>query len=127
MNVLDATTVGIAQAFAIIPGVSRSGSTIGAGLFRNLDRDSATRFSFLLSTPIIAGATLLEGSHLLRTGIPTNMQTPFAVGITVSAVSGYIAICGLVRYLRARSLMLFVVYRLLLGSALIVAAVTGTI
>lgn len=127
MNVLDATTVGIAQAFAIIPGVSRSGSTIGAGLFRNLDRDSATRFSFLLSTPIIAGATLLEGSHLLRTGIPTNMQTPFAVGITVSAVSGYIAICRLVRYLRARSLMLFVVYRLLLGSALIVAAVTGTI
>jgi undecaprenyl-diphosphatase len=127
IRVSDALSVGIAQAFAIVPGVSRSGSTIGTGLLRGMHRDSATRFSFLLSTPIIAGATLLEGSHLLRAGIPSEMRLPFALGILVSAVSGYVAIWALIRYLQSRSLMVFVVYRIVLGIILIVTAVTPTI
>jgi hypothetical protein len=73
----DSLIVGVAQAFALIPGVSRSGSTITAGLFRNMTRDAAVRFSFLLSTPIIAGAALLKAHELRKEGLPAGMHAPF--------------------------------------------------
>jgi undecaprenyl-diphosphatase len=111
----DALTVGIAQATAIMPGVSRSGSTIAAGLFRGLTRDAAARFSFLLATPIIAGACLLNALHLRHTGIPADMKQAFIVGTLVSAVVGYITIAAFIRYLRTNSLKIFIVYRIIFG------------
>ncbi|HTD25216.1 MAG TPA: undecaprenyl-diphosphatase UppP [Terriglobales bacterium] len=114
-GVADALTVGIAQAAAIVPGVSRSGSTIAAGLFRGMTRDAAARFSFLLATPIIAGACVLNAIHLRHTGIPADMKQAFIVGTAVSAVVGYITIAGFIRYLRTRTLKIFIVYRIIFG------------
>ena len=115
INFGDAITVGILQAFAVVPGVSRSGITISGGLFRNFTREAAARFSFLLSTPIIAGAALLKFHHVMKAGLPSGMATPFVVGIVVSAVVGYATIAWFVRYLTAKTLTVFVVYRILFG------------
>ena len=121
----DSLVIGIAQAFAIIPGVSRSGSTMAAGLFRNLRREAAARFSFLLSTPVIAGAAVLEGHKLLKNGIPAGMQMPFIVGIIVSAGVGFAAIYALMRYLRTHSFTIFVVYRVIFGIMILALAYFG--
>src|SRR5207244_13045299 len=88
----DAITVGIAQAFAIVPGVSRSGVTITAGLFRNLKRDTAARFSFYLSTPIIAGAVAKKTLDIIKEGATIDQLTAFVVGILSAAIVGYLAI-----------------------------------
>lgn len=121
----DALMIGIAQAFAVIPGVSRSGSTISTGLLLDMKRDAAARFSFLLSTPIIAGAALVEGRALVRSGLPPEMRAPFALGALVSAIVGYIAIWALIRFLRTRSLMVFVIYRIAVGAAMLAMASRG--
>jgi undecaprenyl-diphosphatase len=118
----DALIVGCAQAFALFPGVSRSGSTITAGLFRNMTREAAVRFSFLLSTPLIAGAALLKAHELHKEGIPPGMHTPLLVGIVISAIVGYGAIAWLVRYLQSNSLKVFIVYRIVLGVVVIALA-----
>jgi undecaprenyl-diphosphatase len=111
----DALVVGCAQATALIPGVSRSGSTITAGLFRDMTREAAVRFSFLLSTPIIAGAALLKAHELRKEGLPAGMHAPFLVGVLVSAIVGYITIAWLIRYLQSNSLKVFIVYRIVVG------------
>jgi undecaprenyl-diphosphatase len=111
----DAMIIGVAQAAALVPGVSRSGSTISAALFRGLSRDAAARFSFLLSTPIIAGASLVKAREVWQEGLAPDMRMPFLVGTVVSAIVGYAAIAGLVRYLRTRDLKIFIVYRVLFG------------
>jgi undecaprenyl-diphosphatase len=118
----DALIVGIAQAAALMPGVSRSGSTITAGLFRNMTREAAVRFSFLLSTPIIAGAALLKAHELRKEGLPAGMHAPFLVGIIVSAVVGYATIAWLMRYLQSHSLRAFIIYRIVLGVVVIALA-----
>jgi undecaprenyl-diphosphatase len=118
----DSLLIGIAQAFALIPGVSRSGSTITAGLFRNLTRDAAVRFSFLLSTPLIAGAALLKAHELHKEGLPHDMQMPVLVGILISAFVGYAAIAWLIRYLQSNSLKPFIVYRIVAGVVVIALA-----
>ena len=115
ISFIDALVVGCAQATALIPGVSRSGSTITAGLFRNMTREAAVRFSFLLSTPIIAGAALLKAHELRKEGLPAGMHTPFLVGVLVSAIVGYITIAWLIRYLQSNSLKVFIVYRIVVG------------
>jgi undecaprenyl-diphosphatase len=115
VSLVDAVIIGCAQATALIPGVSRSGSTITAGLFRNMTREAAVRFSFLLSTPIIAGAVLLKAHELHKEGLPAAMHAPFIVGVIVSAIVGYGAIAWLIRYLQANSLRIFVVYRIIAG------------
>jgi undecaprenyl-diphosphatase len=115
LSLTDAVIVGCAQAFALIPGVSRSGSTITAGLFRNMTREAAVRFSFLLSTPLIAGAALLKAHELRKEGLPSEMHMPFLVGVLISAVVGYIAIAWLIRYLQSNSLKVFIVYRIVVG------------
>jgi len=115
INFADALIVGCAQAFALIPGVSRSGSTITAGLFRNMTREAAVRFSFLLSTPLIAGAALLKAHELRKEGLPAEMHMPFLVGVLVSAVVGYMAIAWLIRYLQSNSLKVFIIYRIVVG------------
>ncbi len=119
---VDAMMVGCAQAAALIPGVSRSGSTITAGLFRNMTREAAVRFSFLLSTPIIAGAALLKAHELRKEGLPAGMHMPFLVGVLVSAIVGYAAISWLIRYLQSNSLKIFILYRIAFGAIVIVLA-----
>jgi undecaprenyl-diphosphatase len=115
ISLSDALIVGCAQATALIPGVSRSGSTITAGLFRNMTREAAVRFSFLLSTPLIAGAALLKAHELKKEGLPAGMHMPFLVGVLVSALVGYAAIAWLIRYLQSNSLKVFIVYRIVVG------------
>ncbi len=122
VTLADSLVIGVAQAFALIPGVSRSGSTITAGLFRRLTRDAAVRFSFLLSTPLIAGAALLKAHELHKEGLPHDMQMPVLVGIIVSALVGYAAISWLIRYLQSNSLRLFIIYRIVAGLVVIALA-----
>jgi undecaprenyl-diphosphatase len=118
----DSLIVGVAQAFALIPGVSRSGSTITAGLFRGMRREAAVRFSFLLATPIIAGAALVKAHELHKEGLPAGMHAPFLVGIIVSALVGYAAIAWLIRYLQSNSLRAFIIYRIVAGVVVIALA-----
>jgi undecaprenyl-diphosphatase len=115
VSFIDAILVGVAQAFAVIPGVSRSGVTMTAGLFRSLNRETTARFSFLLSTPLIAGAVVKKGLEIRHEGIPPDMRLPFVVGIIVSGLVGYLVIGILIRYLEIRTFKIFVVYRLALG------------
>jgi undecaprenyl-diphosphatase len=108
--------VGCAQALALVPGVSRSGVTITAGLFRGMRREAAARFSFLLSTPIIAGAGAVELLKVLRHGgLPSESIAPFIVGMVSAAIVGYIAIAFLIRYLVNHNTYVFVYYRIALG------------
>ena len=117
LNLTDAVSIGLAQALAIIPGCSRSGITISAGLFRNLTRESAARFSFLLSTPAIGGAALkaLWDIHKHGGGLHALLTMPFLVGVTVSALTGCIVIAWFLQYLRHSSLRPFVYYRVIFG------------
>jgi undecaprenyl-diphosphatase len=115
VGLVDSIVVGVAQAFSVIPGVSRSGSTMTAGLFRGMKRETAARFSFLLSTPIIAGAAFKKALELRQSGLPPEMRLPFLVGVVVAAVVGYLVIAVLIRYLERRTFTVFVVYRVMLG------------
>jgi undecaprenyl-diphosphatase len=122
-NIGDALTIGSAQALALCPGVSRSGITITAGLFRGFTREAATRFSFLLSTPLIAGAVLSHLPKLLKLHKAGGMDLPLStllISILVSGVGGYIVITFFLRYLQTHTLKLFVVYRVLFGIIILV-------
>ena len=119
----DWVFIGIAQAIALIPGVSRSGITITAGLFRNLTRESAAKFSFLLSTPVIGGAALLEGRKLLHTPGDYHLDA-FAIGFLASFVSGLFAIKVLLRFLKKHPLNIFAYYRFLLAALIVVTWAT---
>jgi undecaprenyl-diphosphatase len=119
----DGIAVGLAQAVSVIPGTSRSGATISAGLFRNMNRETAARFSFLLSTPAIAAAVAKKFWDIHKEGgIPADMKLPIAVGIAVSGVLGAIVIAFFLRYLRRSSLMPFVYYRIVFGIIVIALA-----
>ena len=109
----DAVVVGMAQAFALLPGISRSGMTITAGLAQGFDRVQSARFAFLLGVPAIAGAGFFEGADMMRTG---GFQTSALVGVAVAAVVGYLAISLLVRLLVRRGLMPFAIYCLVAGA-----------
>ncbi len=123
MDLPDCLLVGLAQAVALIPGVSRSGITITTALMRDFRRDSAARFSFLLATPVIAGAALYEGSKVLRTGIPSDMRLPFLLGTAIAAVVGYGVIAFFIRYLQTRTLKIFIYYRLVFGVIILALAI----
>ena len=122
---VDWMVIGIAQAFAIIPGFSRSGVTITAGLFCGLQREAAARFSFLLGTPIILGAALFESRHLFTERITQAEIFPLLLGMLASAVVGYLCIGFLLGFLKKRSNAVFVVYRILLGTAIIASYSLG--
>jgi len=116
VNLVDASVIGVSQALAIVPGTSRSGITITAGLFRNINREAAARFSFLLSTPAIAAAAAKALHDLLKHGgFEPGMEAAFGVGVAVSAVTGFIVIAWFLRFLRRRSLWFFVFYRIIFG------------
>jgi undecaprenyl-diphosphatase len=120
-----AAGIGAAQALALVPGVSRSGISISAGLFAGLDRESAARFAFLMATPITAGAGLWELRKIVggEAGVDLPL-VPLVAGMIAALVSGLLAIAVLLRYLRTHGLGVFVVYRLALA-ALVVAAWLG--
>lgn len=123
INLADALVIGFAQALAIVPGTSRSGITITAGLFRNLSRHTAARFSFLLSTPAVAAAAAKAFLDLREQGgIPPAMVGPFITGILVSALTGLLVIALFLKFLRNNSLRGFVLYRVFFGIMVIALA-----
>ncbi len=116
LNGPDAVVIGVAQALAVVPGTSRSGISISAGLFRNLSSQTAARFSFLLSAPAIGGAAAkafwdMHKAHQLH----AVLETPFLVGVAVSAITGCLVIGWFLHYLRRSSLRPFVYYRIIFG------------
>jgi undecaprenyl-diphosphatase len=114
----DSLYIGTAQALALFPGVSRSGITITAGLFRNMTRETAARFSFLLSTPVIAGAAVKELPKIMKLHHAGALDIPTStilIAIAVSGLVGYAVIALFLRYLKTRTLKLFVYYRILFG------------
>ncbi|HEU4370185.1 MAG TPA: undecaprenyl-diphosphate phosphatase [Methylomirabilota bacterium] len=114
--------IGLAQAVALVPGTSRSGITITAGLLGGLDRATAARFSFLLGIPVTAGAGLLKALQLVETGVPAGQGAPLAAAILTSFASGWLAVWFLVRYLKRGSLLPFVLYRFVLSAAILFVA-----
>ena len=125
MRLRDAIIVGVAQVGALIPGVSRSGSTLTAALFLNFKREEAARFSFLLGLPAIALAGLKELLVLVHAHIPAHAWSVLLVGLVVASVSAFAAIWGLMRFLEKFSTWPFVVYRALLGIVLIAGVTLG--
>jgi undecaprenyl-diphosphatase len=123
INLPDGVAIGVAQALAVVPGTSRSGITITAGLFQNMTRESAARFSFLLSTPAIAAAAgkALYDMHK-RGGLHGVFDTGFLVGVAVSAITGCFVISWFLHYLRRSGLRPFVYYRIVFGIIVIALA-----
>ena len=113
----DALLIGLAQVCALVPGVSRSGATITTGRALRLTREGAAIFSFLISMPIIAGAALLKVPHVLKTA---GVTTPLVAGVLASAISGWLAIGVLLRFVSHRSYGVFAIYRVVIGIAVIV-------
>ena len=124
LGVGDALAVGSAQVLALIPGSSRSGSTIMAGLFAGQTRETAARFSFLLSIPAIAASGLLELKEAI-TKLPAGSYGALVVATVVSGVVGYASIWFLLRYLRTHSTGVFIVYRVIVGGAILAALAVG--
>src|SRR5262245_31450846 len=116
-----AVGLGFAQALALIPGVSRSGISISAGLFAGLDRESAARFSFLMATPITAAAAAYETFKVVRGDLGVAVEWgPLIAGMIAALISGFLAIAVLLRFLRTRSLNIFVAYRIVLAAIILV-------
>lgn len=124
LSLKDGILVGVAQAFALIPGVSRSGSTLTAGLFLGMERETAARFSFLLGLPaiVLAGAKEL---HVLRSCLDAEGWIILFIGLTTASISAFLAIYGLLHYLEQRSTWIFVFYRLAMGLFLLVGVLNG--
>lgn len=123
MTLKDAIIIGCSQAFALIPGFSRSGTTIAAARIRNVKKEDAAKFSFYLSAPVVLGAVVL---HLLKNGfslISANISI-FVVGVLVSFISGLLCISFLLKYLKKNDFKIFMIYRIILGIIVIVWALT---
>ena len=114
--------IGVAQALALVPGISRSGISIAAGLYVGLDREAAARYSFLMATPIIAGAGLFELRKVVtgEAGVDVALG-PLLAGVIASLIAGLIAIAGLLRFLRSNPATIFVIYRIVLAAVVLVA------
>jgi len=124
LGMKDALAVGFAQCLALIPGSSRSGSTIMAGLFVGEARETAARFSFLLSIPAVAASGLLELKEALHR-LPSGSLTTLAIGTIVSGIVGYASIWFLLRFLKTHTTGVFIGYRLLVGGAILIMLFTG--
>ena len=128
LTVKDGILIGIAQAFALVPGTSRSGSTMTAGLFSNLDRETAARYSFLLGIPSISAAGLVGLKDLISPVEGAGISwLPLVAGLISSAVFSYLAIAWLLEFLKRRSTWVFVWYRLAFGVLILVAVSQGWI
>lgn len=126
LGVRDALAVGCAQVLALIPGSSRSGSTIMGGLFAGQTRETAARFSFLLSIPAIAASGLLELREAIEK-LPAGSYGALGVATVVSGIVGYASIWFLLRFLRTHSTGIFIVYRVIIGAAILIALAAGYI
>ena len=126
LGLFDAIMVGFFQVLALIPGASRSGSTIMGGIFAGETRETAARFSFLLSIPAIAASGLLELREAVHI-LPSESFVPLIVGTIVAGIVGYLSIWALLAFLRRNSMMVFIVYRLVLGSLILTLLWRGVI
>lgn len=120
ITITDSLIIGLAQAFAIIPGASRSGVTITGALLRNFKTDEAAKFSFILAAPLIIGATVYESRNI---AIESLAQTPFLLGVIVSGIFAFLAIKYLLRLVRYRGYKHFVYYRILLAALIVLIQV----
>jgi len=121
----DSLTIGTAQALALFPGVSRSGITITAGLFRGFTREAAARFSFLLATPLIAGAAAKELPKLIKLQKAGELGIALShvwISVAVSAIVGFVVIAFFLQYLQTRTLKIFIYYRILFGIVILLLA-----
>lgn len=125
LQVRDAVLIGLAQASALQPGISRSGATMTVARLLTLDRPAAARFSFLLSLPIIFGAGVFKGAPLLGEGLPPGTVGPFLWGMLASAISGFLVIWGLLAYLRRHDFGPFVLYRLAMAGLVLALISSG--
>lgn len=123
-GVREALTVGAAQVLALNPGTSRSGITISAARARGFTRDAAARISFLMSVPVTLGAVVVKVGGLVADGVPDGLVAPMFVGIATSAVSGWLAVWGVLRLVRTRNFDPFVLYRVAAGVGILVALST---
>ena len=125
MNVLDAIVIGITQCFATLPGLSRSGSTLAAGQMRGLNKQTALDYTFILGTPAIIAAALLEGKDALEAGTAslTANFVPILVGMATAAVVGYLAIALFKWLLKTDKMIIFIIYTALVGIAVIVISI----
>jgi len=121
MVLRDAVTIGVAQAAALFPGISRSGVTIAAGLFLGLTREAAARFSFLMAVPVIAGAGLWKARTLIGADLGGAQVDQLVVGIVMATIFGFIAIAFLLRFLRTNPTTVFIVYRVVFGAVVFAA------
>ncbi len=126
LGMFDAIVVGFAQVLALMPGASRSGSTIMGGLLAGEKRETAARFSFLLSIPAITASGLLELRKALNI-LPPESFTPLIVGTVAAAIVGYLSIWFLISYLRRNSTAIFIIYRIILGTVILVLLWQGVI
>jgi undecaprenyl-diphosphatase len=125
LSTRDGLVLGVAQALALQPGISRSGVTITVGRLMAIDRESAARFSFLLSIPIIAGAGLYKSLDVVQTGLPPGTAPAFFWGMVSSAVSGFVVIAFLLSFLRRKDFFIFMVYRLAVAGLVLGLLATG--
>ena len=126
IGIFDSIVIGCSQVLALLPGASRSGSTIMGGLFVGLKRETAARFSFLLMIPAVSASGLLElyeAWHIL----PKDSFTPLIVGTVVSGIVGYLAIWFLMAYLKRNSTAIFIIYRIVLGSTILILIWQGVL
>ena len=126
LGVWDAVVVGFSQVLALMPGASRSGSTIMGGLFAGQKRETAARFSFLMSIPAIGASGLLELREAIHI-LPVDAFVPLIAGVVSAAIVGYLSIWFLIAFLRKNSTLIFIVYRLVLGSVLLILLWQGVL
>lgn len=125
VTIRQGAIIGVAQAVSLAPGTSRSGITITAGRFLGLSRDAAAKISFLMLVPATGGAVVYKGYEAISEGLPPGVTGPIIAGIIASAISGYFAIWGLLRFVRTHSYDVFVVYRVLAGVAVLAVIAAG--
>lgn len=125
ITLADGIIVGIAQTLALIPGVSRSGATLTAGLFCGMQRETAARFSFLLGLPAVTLAGVYELRVLFKAGLNSDGWLSLLIGLVFASVTAFAAIYGLLHYLERRSTWIFVWYRLIFGVAIVTAVLSG--
>jgi undecaprenyl-diphosphatase len=121
----DAVKVGAAQVLALNPGTSRSGITMTAARYLGFTRDAAARASFLMAIPVTAGAVAYKLLKLAKDGVPSGLGVPMVVGIVTAGLSGWAAVWGMLRLIRTRSFMPFVIYRCALGVVVLVILAAG--
>ncbi len=125
MNYRNAVTIGIFQAIALLPGISRSGATITGGLLLGLTRELAVKFAFLVSIPSILGAFILEVPDALDSGIDSAIIIPLIVGVVCAAISGVIAIKFMIKVVTGKKLFIFSIYTWLVGIAVVIYSIVG--